>query len=192
MDAKNRKDVYNYVKQSLEKEKRKEEMISNSSYIEWLTGFVNNNKKFYSDSWLYDPERIEEKDRNNVNNLELFFNKLLDELCNNYIYPKVEENSISKTVYYMIKYKKTYFKIGILVGQGSVIFCEKIERSRNYTDFNDILTRKIEERKEMIDKDLEKLEEIIYNMLDNNIPINTIINKINSIDKDYKNQKLRK
>lgn len=58
----------------------------------------------------------------------------------NYIYP----TDCDFGIFYKVKLENTGFEIGMLVGQGILFFCNRvqIENKKDFIDFNDILNNK--------------------------------------------------
>ncbi len=136
-----KKRMEEWIKEFVEKEKFRVEkmknMMSNTYYLEWLSQFTQDKLGFADDDWLYFPEELQESDRENVDNLCLFYEGIEE-------YAKrVHFNPIPCEFgnYYKIRLNELGFKIGILIGQGTVFFCEKIpvENERDFIDFKDII-----------------------------------------------------
>lgn len=122
-----------------EKQKNKEikNMLSSTDYINWLHDFSKDKNGFSDDDWLYFPEKLSESDREKVGKLYLLY-----EGIDRY----AEENHISPEPckfgnYYGVKLNDFSFEIGVLIGQGTVSFFNKVplEDDREFIDFNDIM-----------------------------------------------------
>ena len=130
-----------WIKKFIEKENARSEkmknMMSNTNYLEWLIQFTRDRAGFASDDWLYFPEELEKYDRENVDSLCLFYEGI-DEYAKR-VHFKPTPCEFGN--YYKIRLNELGFKIGILIGQGTVFFCEKIpvENDANFIDFNDII-----------------------------------------------------
>ena len=139
-----------WIKKFVEKEKlqteKKKDMMSNANYLEWLSQFTQDRAGFASDDWLYFPEELEEYDRQNVDSLCLFYEGI-DEYAKR-VHFKPTPCEFGN--YYKIRLNELGFKIGILIGQGTVFFCEKIpvENDANFIDFNDIIGKCFKKREQ--------------------------------------------
>lgn len=137
----------------LERQEEKEKFIdelSNDSYISWLEEFTKKFSIFSDDDWLYNPNGISKSDLNNVYKLHLLF-----EIISNYAENKnIEGKPNAFGVNYTIKNNNIIYEIGIMVGQGTVFFCERFkENDCDYIDFNDIKEDiKLKKNKEKVKK----------------------------------------
>lgn len=149
----------NIMKDILERSKRQKELISNTSYIEWLCEFTQVRKKFISTQWVYQTDLLFADDSKNVDLLPDFF-AAIEEYC--------EKNMIAYTGTqtersYAIKYKGVHLDIGVCIGQGAFNFVErKDEVSDKDIDFEDIINAASHE---LLDKKLQKISEL-ENLLD--------------------------
>ena len=94
------------------KEAEREELIQklkyDTSYIEWLKQYTQDNESFSDIVLHYSSEEISKFDRENIEKLNLFFDLIRDYAQHNYIYPV---HSISGD-YYRVKYNDFAFVIG--------------------------------------------------------------------------------
>ena len=135
--AKMDKLVEEFVKREKVKSEKIKSMMSDTTYMEWLNRFTQDKERFYDDDWLYFPERIEDADRENVEKLFLFYEGIREYAEQVHFYPTPCECGD----FYKVRLNESGFKIGILFGQGTVFFCEKIpvENEEEFIDFNNIL-----------------------------------------------------
>jgi len=147
------------------------------NYLEWLEQFTEKYPNFTDIEWLYSKEKITENDYENIKTIHLFY-----EIIEKY----AQENYISGTQeyygkYYIVKNNNFYFRIGIISGQGSIIFFNRhdiLEKGFYYDiDFNDIRNNKKREFAIEIDKKLDKLAELIKNIARENTPLEAIASK---------------
>ena len=123
------------------KQRKKEKMFSNTDYVNWLIKFtIKNNNGFSDDNWLYNPEDINRTDSEKVDDLQLFFEGI-DEYaksCN--IDPIPFDNGAE----YKLRINNTGLKIGFMVGQGSFVYCQKvnIKNENEFINFFDIYSNK--------------------------------------------------
>ena len=120
-----------------------QEMLSNTDYIKWLDKFTIEHSSFSDDDWLYFPEKISKEDLEKVNNLHLMYRGIEKYASENYICP----TDCDFGNFYKIKLENTGFEIGILIGQGTLFFCNRvqIENQKDFIDFNDILNNKTDD-----------------------------------------------
>lgn len=126
-------------------------MFSSTDYIEWLNKFTQDKNGFSDDDWLYFPEKISDSDRENVGKLNLLY-----EGIDRY----AEQNQLSPEPckfgnFYRVKLNDFSFEIGILIGQGTVFFFNKVplEEDKEFIDFKNIMTlEKQDEPKTLIKK----------------------------------------
>lgn len=132
-----RKWIDEYLKKVNSKKIKIQEMLSNTDYINWLDRFTIEHSNFSDDDWLYFPDEISMEDAEQVDNLNLLYDGIERYASNNCIYPtKCDFGNI-----YKIKFGNTGFEIGILVGQGTLFFCNRVqvENQNDFIDFNDII-----------------------------------------------------
>lgn len=166
-----------------EKESIKKEMLSNDSYIKWLEHFTKEFLDFNHDSWLYSPEEISKEDYENVIKITEFF-EIIDEYAdNNYIYLK----SIPSGGYYTISYNNVLYQIYVIVGQGAVFGCNRVESEEetelDAISYEDIKENKDSERKIFIDEKIQKLSKEVSELIEADIPIEAIENCIKRFKK---------
>lgn len=160
-----------------------QEMISDSSYIEWLVNFTVQNPKFKDTEWMYFPEKITTEDYKKVNDLDLLYFVINKYAVENHRYPI----STASGKFYRIKYDDVGFIIGITSGLNVEYICSRVEidKERDYIDFNNIIIGKKEDNVEYIEKQLQSLSNIIVSLHASGVPIEsieaTIVNVINDI-----------
>ena len=175
-----------WVEEYISKEKLKSEeikgMMSNTAYIEWLNLFTQDKGGFSDDDWLYFPEKISEFDRKNVEKLCLFYEGIDNYAQQNYIYPV----SCEFGNFYRVKLNGFGFKIGILVGQGTVFFFNKdsLEKDKDFIDFNDIMTGKKQDNVDQINATLDSLSNMVITAYESGVPIETIVNTLDNTIKE--------
>ena len=166
-----------FIKKYIEEEKIKNEKIndlmSNTNYLEWLDKFTQDKKEFYDDDWIYYPELIKDSDKENVEKLYLFY-RGIDRYANqNHIYPL----QCKFGNFYKIRLNEIGFEIGILIGQGTVHFVRRVaqENEHEFIDFNDVMTRKKQEKIDQINASLNSLSNMISTIYENGVPIESIV-----------------
>ena len=172
-----------FVKKYIEEQKIEDEkiksMMSNTDYVEWLKKFTENKDIFVNKDWAYG--QLNDIDKENVNNLYLFYKGIGRYASFNHIVP----NYFDFGEFYKVRYNDFYFKIGIAYGQGNSIFCSKItgKNLRGFINFNNILTTK---------SDSYKLANLITAMQKSGIPMEDIINTVNTTINNNKKRVLKK
>ncbi len=177
------------VKEKVKNEKIKS-MMSNTTYIEWLKQFTRNKDGFSDDEWLYFPEKISETDRKNVEKLCLLYKGIANYSQQNYIYPIPCEFGN----FYRVKLGNFGFEIGILVGQGTVFFFNKVllEDDKDFIDFNDILLGKKQDNVDQINATLDSLANMIITAYESKVPIEAIVSTLENTIKNLISKKENK
>lgn len=180
MPKKENSNSKNHIMNNFEENNEKQnnlEKIKFGNYLEWLEQFTLKHPNFTDNDWIYLKEKITENDYENIKILPLFY-----EIIEKYAH----ENYISGTQkyygkYYIIKKNDFYFRIGIISGQDKVIFLNRyhiIEKGFYYDiDFNYIKNNKKREFAIELDKKLDKLAELISNIVRENTPLEAIASK---------------
>ena len=165
-----------FIESCVEKEKYRTEkikdMMTNPDYFEWLNEFTQDKKGFSDDTWLYFPNEIKDSDKENVEELHLFYDGIDKYASANYIYPVDCEYGN----FYKIRLDEIGFEIGVLSGQGVVFFCKKVpvENEQEFIDFNDIMTGKKPEQVDQINAKLDSLAKMIKAIYESGVPIEAI------------------
>lgn len=128
-----------YIKQEKIKSEKIKNIISDTAYIEWLKQFAQDKDKFFSDDWVYTQKKLSEVERENISKLYLFYEGISQYASQNYILPLPCEFGN----FYRIKLDDYYFKVGVLVGQGTVFFFNKetLNNRKEFIDFNDVMAQ---------------------------------------------------
>lgn len=157
-------------------------MLSSTIYFEWLSKFMQDKDSFSDVDWVYFPEQLEETDRENVGQLNLFFEGINEYASQNHIYPISNDFG----TYYKIKLNGIGFEIGWLAGQGVVHFARKvlIEKETEFIDFADIMAKKVQENVDKINARLVSLSNMILNIYGSGVPIEAIINTFDNTIKE--------
>ncbi len=108
---------------SLENQKR---LIASTDYFDWLYEFTKKHPKFTDTSWQYTKdESMSATDHSQVELLTDFFTAIDQYHRKNLLKVNME----GYACWYNVKYKDTYFAIGMIVGQGATSF---VTRHENY------------------------------------------------------------
>jgi len=174
-----------YAEKENAKNIKMQEMLSNTNYIKWLNNFTVEHSNFSDDDWLYFPEKISNQDNEHVNNLHLLYRGIERYASENYIYP----TTCDFGNFYKIKLENTGFEIGVLVGQGTLFFCNRVqvENEKDFIDFNDIINNKKSDKTTIIKNKLNELSKIVFSLYKIGVPLEAIsitldntLNEINS------------
>lgn len=151
-------------------------LVSNNEYILWLENFTIANPTFGDDTWIYYPDKLSKEDSERVDELCSFFNGIMEYADRNFM-PVCHD---SYDTYAFIKFNNIGYKIGIMSGQGSFAYCERVEISSDnvFIDFNDIMTNKKQENVDYISKKLDSMSGIIEELLKLGVPAKTISAKV--------------
>ena len=162
------------------REKRIKELITEGEYILWLEKFTIKYTRFSDNDWLYCPEEILEADRARVEELTLFYQGI-DEYANkNFIFP----SSCDFGNYYCIKFGNIGYEIGIMVGQGTLFFCNRVSvENKEFIDFTDIKNDKEQPKTKLINNKLEELSLLINNLAED-ISLEAIEENVRNVFKE--------
>ena len=179
--------VEKYITKQKEKEKKIKDMMSNTSYIEWLNEFTQDKDGFSDDDWLYFPEKISDSDRENVLKLCLFYEGIDNYSQQNHIYPVPCEFGN----FYRVKLNDFGFEIGILVGQGTIFFFNKasIEDDKVFIDFNDIMIGRKQDNVDQINATLDSLSSMVLTAYESGVPIEAIVSRLDNTIGDITSKK---
>lgn len=161
-----------------------QEILSNTDYIKWLDSFTLEHSSFFDDDWLYSPEKISKEDLEQVNNLHIMYCGIERYASKNYIYP----TDCDFGNFYKVKLENTGFEIGMLVGQGTLFFCNRvqIENQKKFIDFNDILNNKNNNNVTTIKNKLNELSNLVVSLYKSGVPLEAIVitldNTLNEIN----------
>ena len=160
------------------KNRKRQEMFSNTNYLKWLESFTVEHPSFSDDDWLYFPEKISEEDNEKVKNLHLFFEGIDLYAKKNYIYP----TKCDFGGYYNIKLDNIGYEIGMLVGQGTLFFCNRtlLNKDLEYIDFNDIISGKKRDNTDVIAQQLQDLSNRVLELNKKGVPLNAIIETLDT------------
>ena len=181
--------IMDYIEGLKVSEVKRKEMFSNTNYLKWLESFTIEHQSFTDDTWLYYPERISKEDNEKVANLHLLYEGIDLYAKKNYIYPTECEFG----GYYRIKLDNIGYEIGMLVGQGTLFFCNRtpINKDLEYIDFNDIIGNKKKDNVDIITEQLEDLSNRVLELYKKGVPLDALIdtldNTLTGIKKEEKN-----
>lgn len=171
------KDAINEVLGAFEKAQAKAKaIISNNKYMLWLEKFTASHPSFTDDTWLYSPEDISKEDYDNVADICSFFDGIMHYANKNYlhIYYDCDGSNV------FIKFNNIGYNLGIIHGQGTYIYCNRVEISSDhfFIDFNDIMNNKKQSQVDFINAKFEAMSDIIEELLKIGISEKVICKKI--------------
>jgi len=96
----------------------------------------------------------------------------------NYIYP----TNCDFGNFYKIKLDNIGYEIGMLAGQGTLFFCNRvqIENEQHFIDFNDIVNNKKNNNASFIKNSLNELSNMVVTLYENGIPLEAIVNTLDN------------
>ena len=105
----------------------------------------------------------------------------------NHIYPILCECGN----FYRVKLNDFGFKIGTLVGQGTVFFFNKValEDDKEFINFNDIMIEKKQDNVDQINAILDSLSNMVITAYENGVPIEAIVSVIDNTIKGITSKK---
>ena len=165
--------IMDYIERLKVSEAKRQEMFSDTNYVKWLESFTIEHPSFDSDDWTYFPEKISERDNEKVDDLCLLYEGIKLYAKKNYIYPiKCDFGG-----YYRINFDNIGYEIGMLVGQGTVFFCNRHELNKNleYIDFYDIMNDKKKDGVDAITDQLKKMSNSVLEIYKKGVPLEAII-----------------
>jgi len=151
---------------------RKEDLVKDTSYMEWLYEFTKTFPSFRDTQWLYEKDdRISSDDQKQIEILQDFFTAIQIYHTKNLL----ESNGSEHQCWYNIKYNNDYFAIGILIGQGATNFVTRYEsyeelRNEKFIEFKDIMEDKVALGFEQRKAGLQQLSEFLTKLYDMGIP----------------------
>lgn len=164
------------VEALLKAEEMEKSIISNTDYMLWLEHFTIIHPAFSDETWLYEPDKISKDDSEKVDNLQHFFHAIKAYAYRNFL-PIYQEDFYT---YLFIRFNNIGYKIGVMIGQGSFIFCERQDISSEYVfiDFNDIMSNKKQDEVDNINNKLDSISDIIEELLKLGVSKDTIRRRI--------------
>lgn len=136
--------------------------------------FTLEHESFSDNGWLYFLEKLSDDDRSYVDELCLFYDGIQNYANKNHIYP----TQFPSGEFFKIKLSDIGFEIGMIWGQGTSFFCNRVPVEKDFIDFNDIIDNKKNSQNEIIKTKLEQLSSNIISLYQNGIPFEAITNTI--------------
>ena len=180
------KDVSNGINDVIEglikSQERAKSIVADNIYMLWLEKFSGLYPIFSDDTWLYEPDANSKEDSENVAELCSFFNGVSGYAEKNFL-PIYSEDYSS---YVCIKFNNIGYEIGLVSGQGTYAYCQRIGISSDkvFIDFSDIVADKKQPHVDGVDETLSKISKLIEQLLVSGVPVTAIYARINdTIDK---------
>lgn len=170
--------IFNTLAHQLQSEREKaRELVANTDYILWLENFTKFHPKFTDDLNEHYPDELSAEDSQNISNMYLFFQGI-DEYANkNFISSKIEDIYFPNE-YYVIAYNNIFYQIGLVSGQGTFAYCDRIKSSSHFINFNDIISNKPAENLELINQKLNELCKLVQSLHSLSVPSEIIIKTV--------------
>lgn len=163
-------------------------MSTNDIYANWLAEYLIKNNELSDDDNLQNIG--DDIDIENAKNLNLFFEVIADYADKNYITPINTEFGC----YYKVLIKGLGFEIGCMSGQGTLFYANTTPVSdiKEFINFDDILNRKVQDNVPSINKKLNEINSLIFEVSNEGVPVWAIEKSVNSAIEDIKFQEKSK
>ena len=160
--------------------------VKMNAYMTWLSDFLLVND-LATDSLLTMQPTLSDDDYENISHLGNLFYVISEYADNNYFYPQEDGYSTS----YDIKFRDSFYTIGLNSGQGSYTFAYKKDISDRYIDFDYIIQDKELPDKKYIECELDLFSTRLRDLLDKKIPVEALQERFIDACKEQKT-KVRK
>ena len=173
------------IRELIQREEKKKQLFENYDYIDWLVEFTKRCPHFTDIDWACGEGDISPYNHERVQMLGIFFEGIHDFASKNYI------NSLPchHGTCYCIKYHDKCYIVGVLIGQGSLVYCDALdENTDSFIDFDELLvpTEKTLLRTAMIDNQLERIDDLFYDLYRKGVPHQAIHARANKLLKEIK------
>ena len=152
-----------------------EKITQTDDYINWLEIFTTKNPKFSDSNSFYFPKKLSEDDKENISKLGNFYDAIKIYAYKNYIYGT--SNNFGNQYY--IKYNNVGYEIKIVTGQGTILSVTRQKITKNnsddFIDFKLIQKNEVTKRAKMIREKLDKLNNLINTLDEENVPFEAIV-----------------
>lgn len=118
-----------------EKEKSKKDMLIKPDYINWIIKYTEKRNQFYDDD--FNITKVDDYDKTQMKKLSTFVGLISDYANDNDIESIQNEFGVS----YRIKYKDTGLEVGVMHGNGSCCYAQRIPIEEGYIDFSKVMTK---------------------------------------------------
>ena len=161
-----------------EEKKRKEclECVKSPQYMDWLSDFVKKHG-YISDSPSFPQPYESKEDFYNVK-MASYLYMLVDDYSSSNYYPSSGS--------YNLKYNDTILEIKMFMGQGGMCFIRENSEAKDYFDYDDIISNNKSDRKDKISSELKNYKNYLMNLLDEEIPEQTLRETFDSAVKEHK------
>ena len=146
-------------------------MLDTKAYMEWLEKFTLKHKSFEDFNWW--RKDLSYEDKENVSKLREFFNEVAKYAKKNSVAPVSDDCGY----HYCIKYNGNDYLIGVTYTWTSYFYCKKakIPSKASFLRFPFVGNN-----------GLDLLAEVVEELLDSDIPIDTIADTINNVIAKHK------
>lgn len=183
------KNEQNSLKRQVEVNRRQkervEEMTSDTQYIDWLEKFTLKRPFFSEEDWQFSAD-FSQEDRDNIQDLPLFYRGIDCYARRNYISPSVEGNRVS----YPLKKDDVYYQIGYQMEQERLFYCERVKPVERSINFYSIMSGNLPMRTMYVDQKLAELSHEIGELMSLlEVPSEFIEDMVSNAEWEHKAQK---
>ena len=184
---------YEFMAEEYERHRKKKEfkekLHTSTEYIDWLEEFTKKYKVFATDSFLYDEDKINEEEKENISLLEALFETIYEYADDNYIESKTNDYE----VFFDLEHNGIGYQIGLNYGQGSAFYClRKEEPEKDSIKFEQLMTGEKLPSTIITNMKLEELEKYIESLVEENVPVEAIHRKTDTVLQKVKVMKGKK
>lgn len=129
-DSENDEDIF-----ELDKGLYKKDMLTKPDYINWIIKYTEKRSQFYDDD--FNITKVDDYDKAQMEILNIFVGLISDYANDNDIESIQNEFGVS----YRIKYKDTGLEIGVMHGNGSCCYAQRIPVEEGYIDFSKVMVQ---------------------------------------------------
>ena len=182
-----------FIEKMKEQDRKKQEfrtsLAYSTDYIDWLEKFTQRFGSFSTDTFLYNDELLSEQDKENVFHLESFFEEIYDYAEENYL----PHHQVSYGIYYPIEHNGVGYSIGIDYGQGCMFYCDRLDcPDEDAIEYKHIMSSVKLPNTIFLDSKLDELVQVIEQLYEEKIPIESIEKVANQAIKRIKTEQSEK
>lgn len=129
-DSENDEDIF-----ELDKGLYKKDMLTKPDYINWIIKYTEKKNQFYDDD--FNLTKVDENDEAQMKKLNIFVGLIGDYASEN----KIETIPNTFGYSYKIKYNDVGLEVGVMHGNGSCCFAQRIPIEDDFIDFSKVMTQ---------------------------------------------------
>ena len=147
------------------------------SYSNWLSDYLNENDEIDLTNYMYNNEDYNKVNLKNITRLDRFFKEIYQYAKKNHIWLKYEAYSC----YFYLNINNNFYKLVFDYGQGSNHYLKKVDKNKdNNTVKPGVLN---------INDKLNNLSNLINDMYEDGIPLESIQNAVDNVINNIKTKK---